>query len=570
MADNLTPQCFGRTIKVDSSCGCTLTRPNIDGLTPQDIINLGSKEIYLTKAILSAKEAEFLGVPESSLSTFINSSIKNIKPQLNVIKIDEQSVILPYIYRRQREVVNNNTWSLVSGAPHPNAGVDPVPANAYQLVLSLGNSTWQTNLEAIERYFTPGSTVIVHTWDHWTTQSARTLEFTVLSAVNDDVGPTKRALVTVVPPINSTDWAGMSPSEKSVWQPTFGVVMNGTNATSNYESYCPQQPSENSIHLIVNWLQTSRESYCRESPYEETTKLILEGKVNDYLKGFVNISIEEQQRQQKKLFERERLNSFFFGEAIDINKQTPETYKELPVVNGIVDTNCPLEYKAKALGIFTQLLQCNRVKDLQGQTLDLDEIFEDLYVLWRNREASGDKIDVIDSMTGRITYGDINDTMVRYYKARYGWETVRYAKIGEKITHEGFLLFNYSIYDVPNNSFQWAVFAEKFFDDLRDSFNTRVVGHDFTPRGNYLLFLDWSDIKKGVAGTAQATRKSPNPNTDLPEWQCVITPTYKTYDLRSETWTAMMDRPSRHLGYYNFANGCLRVAAPIGCTVPQS
>src|SRR5690606_17336839 len=116
--------------------------------------------------------------------------------------------------------------------------------------------------------------------------------------------------------------------------------------------------------------------------YEEVLKAILDGDVNGYLEGFTTLSIAEQQKQQKARYRMERMNSFFFGQAIDVNNQTPETWRDLPTVHDVINTECPIEYKANALGVFTMLQECNRVRDYQGGRLNLNSIFNDLYELW--------------------------------------------------------------------------------------------------------------------------------------------------------------------------------------------
>ncbi len=569
MPDVLNPACVGRTINVSSACGCTLTAATITGFTPEDIVDMANEEINLVRTVLNAAEAKMLGVPERSLMTLLNSKIRDIKGDLQTAKIDKQSIIQPFIMRTQRSFINANYWSILSGTPSATAGVGEEPISSWKITVGLGNGEFQTTLEAIERYFTVGSTIIVKTWDNVATKTALTHVFTIFAAVNADAGATKRATLTIYPNVSDANWPALSPAEKASYHPTFGMVENGTNSTNDRESYCPQQPSDLSKRIIVNWLQTSRESYCREQSYEEVIDAILAGKVNDYLKGFKTLSIAEQQKQQKARYEMERMNSAFYGQAIDVDAQTTANWRELPVVYDIIDTDCPLAYKASALGIFTLLSDCNRVIDMNGNRLDLDDIFERLYYLRRWREATGDRVPVIDSMTDRFTSASIFEAMTKYYTARYGWETTRFAKINEKITHDNIIMFTYNIYDIPDSATQWAVFVDDYFNDMVDAANTRWVGWDASTRVNSLWFLDWSDIYKGIAGTRQVTRKSPSPDTELSAFQCVIDPNVKTYDLRSETWTMMVDRPERHLIYHNYASGCPRVTIP-GCTVPQS
>lgn len=116
---------------------------------------------------------------------------------------------------------------------------------------------------------------------------------------------------------------------------------------------------------------------------------------------------------------------------------------------------------------------------------------------------------------------------------------------------------------------QWAVFQLDYFNDLVDAYNVTYVGWNFQTRANNLWMIDWSDISIGVAKTTQVTRKSPNPNTDLAAYQCVISPNVKTYDLRSKLWTVMVDRPQRHMIYHNYRSGCPAIQF-TECSVPSS
>lgn len=569
MADVLSTPCVGRIAPINSACGCTLTRTTITGLSPTDIVALSNKEIALTRAILDGAEARMLGVPENPLMMILNGRIKDVKDQLGTQKIGRQSIVMPFLQRPQRSFINANYFQITAGTPTPGAGSGTIPPSAFNLTVGLGASPFQSALQNIQRYFVPGQTLIVQTWDGVTTQNAQVTVFTIISAVEADVGAVPYAVVTVYPPVSNANWTGVyTTAQKKVYQPTFGLVTLGANSIANEESYCNNQPSDINKNLIVNWLQTSRESYCREQQYEEVLDAIMKGKVNDYLKGFVYESVEDQQKQMKMAYEREWYNSVFYGQAIDVDNQTIANWQQLPVVYDIVNTSCPLAYKASAFGIFTLLNQCNRVVDLMGMPLDLNYIFGQLYYLRRNRNATGDRVDVIDSMTDRFNKGRIFETMCKYYTVRFGLQTTRYFKANEKITHDGILMFDYDMYDIEEASATWAVFNIDYFNDLKDAANVQVVGWNFSARMNNLWFIDWSDVDIGVGNTMQVTRKSPDPATDV-RYKCVITPNVSTYDLRSKLWTVMVDRPQRHLIIHNFASVCPNVTIP-GCAVPQS
>jgi hypothetical protein len=181
-------------------------------------------------------------------------------------------------------------------------------------------------------------------------------------------------------------------------------------------------------------------------------------------------------------------------------------------------------------------------------------------------------------MTDRFTYNKLFEVFNKYYTARYGWGIDRNAQINQQITHNGILLFNYSMYDLPEVGCQLAVFHDPYFDDLINQgaslFGTdgptgsdKVIGIDGAKTStavagatNYakvmrtMWFIDWSDVKIGIAGTNAVTRKSPNPETNE-LYNCRMAHKETEYSLRSTKWTTMMDVPARHLIIENFDAG---------------
>ena len=201
-----------------------------------------------------------------------------------------------------------------------------------------------------------------------------------------------------------------------------------------------------------------------------------------------------------------------------------------------------------------------------GATLNLDNLFSDLYFLKRNREQDGTAVGVIDCMTDRFTYNLFYEKMNTYYKDRYGWEIHRNAELNQTITHDGIILFNYSLYDVPEVGVQLAMFHDPYFDDIatvgtgnkwldtgvRSTDNVfSDDGADWEKAARTLWFVDWSDVKIGIAGTNAVTRKQPHPEIDR-LYKCRMDAKVKEYSLRSTKWTTMMDVPARHLIIENF------------------
>lgn len=577
----------GRIIKVDDSTGCTLTNASIKGLTPAEFEALSNKEIDLARVIASSAEAKMLGVRERGLVDLLNSSITNIKPLLNKVNISEQSIILPYIQRRQRSVINSGYFAVRSGKIAD--GNSPISAGFdrkggdYEVTVNMGASDWATPIDHIERYFLTGGFVIVN---HWSGTDPIEVQFQIIGATNADDATNKlsQAKVTLRPigkqiaagGYTDAEWTALDSDFKAQYAPSYGVVQTVANNVNDFEEWCRNQPTDLSVKLIVNWLQTTRESRTIDQTYRETLQKIMNGDVNSYLKSMVYTPLAEQNKIAAQASQEQWLRATWFNQPIN-NAQTPETYMQLPAVTDPEDDTCTLEYKSNALGIKALLAESNRVVNKAGGVYSVEDLQKDIYYLKRNREQDGSNISVVDVMTDRFTYNKLFEVFNQYYKARYGWGLDRNAQINQQITHNGILLFNYSMFDLPEVGCQLAVFHDPYFDDLINH-QAPLFGSDLDPDGdkvinkdgersaiaansgghaNYSLvmrsmwFVDWSDVKIGIAGTNSITRKQPHPETDR-LYKCRMAHKETEYSLRSTKWTTMMDVPARHLIVENF------------------
>ncbi len=572
MADVLNPPCLGRTVGIDASCGCTVTRMSITGLTPTDIVNFANSEIDVARLVLEAREAKILGVPERGLSMLLKGKITNIKPEMVIQKISGQSIIQPFIMRTQPSFINDNYFKILSGTPTPTRGTGSVPASAWDILVDLGGA-WINDggISKLEMSFVVGSTMIVHTWDNVSTKTALTLQFTILASVNADAGGVFKAKVTVAPNLTAAEWTALTGPQQAVYHPAFGMAQTSANNVDDRESYCNQQRADLNRRIILNWVQTVRATVCSQMSYEEVLDAILSGKVNDYLKGFKYLDLAAQEKQKMARAEREWMNSVMYGQIINGN-QTEALWRSLPPVNDPIDPTCQLGVHANALGFFTLLNNCNRVIDLGGSALSLDYIINTvLYPLRRQRQADGDSIQVIDSMTNRYMSAIIFETMTKWYTAKFGVNITRFFTANQKIEHDGFLFFMYNIYDVQEAGVQWAVFVDDYFNDFVDAFNQQIIGWDFKTRANSIWFIDWSDVSIGVMKTNQVTRKWPSIDPVTVEaYKCVIQPNVSTYRLSSKSYTPLLDRPNRHLIIHNFTFACPIITVGTACTVPQS
>lgn len=562
---SINPACLPRIVKVNTACGCTLTRATITGMTPAEFEALQTKETeHLAKVVASATEAKIIGVQESGFATLLKSAIKDAKPSLSFSKVGTQSLINPYIMRPQRSVVNANYWVVESGVATSGRGANGIPANAWDIVVNTGVSPWRSPIQGLHRYFLPGKSVIIMTLDNTTDKNAQTLLYKIHASVDATSGGVQKARITLIPNVATTAWATMSAPNKALYEVTMGVVQTGANSVHGYEEWCFNSPSENPIKLIVNWLQWSRNSRCVDDEYKKTLDAVMSGKVNSFMQKFSGyIPLVEQNRQAAMLEESDWLRSLWYGRKLVGQDPNNIDLNELRVFDP-EDSSCLLGYKAQASGVQELLEDCGRVIDMNGGQLDLDFLFEQLYYVRRHRSADGDRGSVIDIMTNRFTRTKIRQIMIKRLKAMYGVDSNVYFKVGEKITHEGMTMFEYDLYDVEEHGYQIAVFSDEFFDDHISAFPNGANGTtDIRSRGRQLWVIDWSDIAPAIAGKRTVTRKNPDPNTSA-LYKCRMDANIREYRLDETIWTVMVDRPHRHLLIHNFSDACPKLTV-AGC-----
>lgn len=551
--------CEGRIINVSASNGCTLTRASISGMTPNDFEAQGFKEIGMDRVYAQLREARVAGYRENTLQTLLMSRISNVKGQLTKTKIPpSQSVILPYISRRQKRNINSNYWKIPSGAPAATAGQGDTPASARDLVIQNNPSTFGSSLQDLHRYFLPGKYMFVEYAD--AAGVAYRLQYKVLAAATvSDV--TK---VTVAPNYTAAGWGALTAAEKLPYQiggvnggnaQAGTIAYLGVNSVSDFESWRGQDVAENTNSLIHYFLQTSRLVHEYTDEYLQALNAAL---TSNYFRLFRQLPLAEQRRIQQAKYDRDMLNSAFFGQRIDEN-QTVETYTKLPQVVDPANPDCVLEYKSNALGFMTQLSDCNRCLDHQGNPLNLDTLLQTLYLVKRAREADGTEVDTIDCLTDRFTAGMINDIMIRYYEKKYGVTTTRFYNPGQALKFENQVMLNYNVYQLPPEfgGISLAVFWHQYFDD-------KLAASSSANHARYLWFLDWTDIELGIAGTNSAVRRT-NEADQL--YNYVIKINVKHVTLDSMTWCPIIEDPNRHYVVRNFdGNECPSLTVS-GCDV---
>lgn len=535
--------CDARYVAVDASTGCSLTKASIVGMTPQTFEDQGAREVYMDRVITGAKEARIAGYTESFWESLFMSRLAGIKSELPKASIKNESIILPYIYRRQRRHINANYWKIHTGAAAAGAGSNGLHSGAWKLTVKNTSSPYATSMASIQRYFLPGKMLRVTHYDS-STKVSYSAVFKVISSTNADSGGTAYADIIVEPNYTNSAWGSLTTAQKAPWKPTYGQVVNLSNSVSNYESWCQNEASDINNKLLTFWLQTTRFTHSYNDQYLLALNAAL---TSGYWKEFRTLPLAQQKVQQRAKFMKDWITTCFFGQRIS-EKQAVETYTSLETVTDPANPDCVLEYKANALGFETQADNCGRVTDLSGTGLPLEDVWATSYLLKRARQSTGGTIDRIDWLTDRTSFGNTRDAMIAWYKAKYGVNIERHYAPNQKLTFQGQVELTYDIFEIPAEygGFEFAVGHDDFFSD-RIAAATGDTDQQNVERGFWAY--DFSDLQVGVLDTQKVTRQ-----TNLADnlYNCVIKPTVNQYELESMTFAPIMEDPLRHAIFKNF------------------
>lgn len=553
MANDIFDTCGPRIINVSHTCDGSLSKANIQGLTPGTLTSLqatATDEAFLYRQHMLARIS---GFRENTLMEFMMSNITKVKKGLTKMHIGEhKSFFLPYFLREQEDNINANAFKIEAGQANPDAGkvVNGVThaAHTWELTVRGSDSEFYTEIQEIQRYFLPKEFMVVLNLS--ATNAVEEPYFKIISAVNyvDGGEPNVPKAKVIIEPNHSEVFnAALGAPEKLVFQPDQGVVMLGANSVSDYEAWCHNQPTELSKRLIAFWPQTSRFTHCFDDVTKDYLEKIFAGQVNPYLQRFRELPLSKQNRLQFAVHERKLMNSFWYGQVIN-EFQTVETYQQLPRIEDPRKNGVFIEYQANALGVKTQLNACGRVIDQGGAALDLNVLETQLYALKRYREAEGGNVTMIDAFTDRLTASRLRSIFADLYKARYGveWRDTEKKKVmfGEQV------VFDFQSYSFDEAGIMLNVFVHPFFSDFKTHFKGTLAS-----RGNQLIMVDWNDLKWGILKTNSRTSKTPNLETD-PDFQCRISANIEQVEMQSVTWTPIIEDPKRHLIIENFSDEC--------------
>ena len=346
------------------------------------------------------------------------------------------------------------------------------------------------------------------------------------------------------------------------------VFMRGTTNVNDYESDCPQLPALNTTQEAYFWVEQTRYALCESELTQQYLKLLLEG--NPLYKKFYHTPDVEYNRQVIADWQMRCVTQFLFGQPSSAN-QTASDWKSLPEITlDAQGTDLPWDSacvgrKADAVGIIDQLVECDRVWDLEREALDLPTFFSYLYQIKRTREAQNIPVDVIEIGMDSQFAIQFQTGMLRYFNMRSeGLLRVNQALPQGAAGEFGFKYWEFYL-DYPSGQ-RIRVVTHPLWDDLIDAHRAAYQDSNNTDfnlanSASQIWIIDWATSYQEIL----ETNKVVNVSGDLQQlaainggFGCVMKVPKTTYRLNSQMVANIVECPPANLLIVNYDR----------CTVP--
>lgn len=543
---NIFSKCLPAIGNNSAECG-GLTPCDVSTATPallEEIFKEGSQFRDMSALLATQFEIKACGARTNGLFDFLWSNKKMMKQRtINVPLGPGKSEIMPFVMADQKSVINDEYWS--------------VPSLTTGLTLSNGGDT---QIHVRSRYSVPLDVswfvpqMKVYLFGKTSGGSAIRAAFKVVEARTGTFGGNSTIQVDLVAENSATLCAV---TKATVTNAFVGFLVRGVPNVQDVERWCENRPGLNDAKEVAFWWQTSRWTMCTDEYYEAAYRRLKEN--NAYFAKFGDIDQAKRNKQYGERFQREWINSFWWNKPLP--NQTLSLYRSLETVSSFSAASglyLPGEgrcvgRKANAIGIYEQLCECGRVVDLQGQRLNLLELFEEhLYPLWRARGDQGIPNDLIEIYTDSFTAQQITQAMVKYYDtkssglARFMIDTKEAMSTGN---HQlGFFWTEFKLW-YPNTRIR--IVTNFFFDD----FATVAAAEGVDSTGSFLWILDWSSIYPFIITSNRRVHRTGDIE-DLAKidynYACVLENPTQEVSLNSLTWGAILECPATSLVLENF------------------
>lgn len=551
IATNLFDKCLPAIGSNNQECGA-LTLCDVATATP-DLLNTifkdGSQFRDMSSLLATQIEIKACGARTNGLFDFLWSNKKMMKQRTIPIPLGPgKSEIAPFIMADQKSVINDEYWSV----PSLTTG------------LSLANGA-DTQIQVRSRHSVPlniswfVSKMEVYLFGKTPAGSAIRASFRVVDSRASSFGGDSTIQVDLIAQNSATLCAA---TKSTVTDAFTGFLVRGVPNVADVERWCENRPGLNDAKEVAFWWGTTRWTMCTDEYYEAWFKRLKDN--NAYFAKFGDIDAAKRNKQYGERFQREWVNSMFWSKPYPnqtlANYRSLETISSFSAATGLYlpgEGRC-VGRRANPIGIYEQMCECGRVLDLQGQRLNLLELFEEhLYPLWRARGDQGIPNDLIEIYTDSFTAQQITQAMVLYYDnktaglARFMIDTKEAMKTGQ---HQlGFYWTEFKLW-YPNVRIR--IVTNFFFDD----FATAAAADSVDSTGSFLWILDWNSIYPFVITSNRKVHRTGEieslARVDY-NYACVLENPEQEVSLNSLTWGVIVECPATSLILENYNRSLL-------------
>ncbi len=552
-------------------CGA-LTACNIDFYDTDDLAALYGTTDGSYKVLGSMLQSDFVGKTYGLIENGIydwfntNGGGRRILNGSSVAKrqINGRWEVEPFLKMDRRKNWNNNYW---------NVRVKDATTGPYNQTDNLSLYFYsQTGVPVDTSWFHAGQRVFVTgrnagSGDPATGDTTYHLAFVIASVTGTGSDGNGSFVEVVATPQNAkSTWLskGTSALQAKAKVPItlsagdlLGVGVRGTANVSDFESFCSQVPAVNNLQTIPFWIETNRYSICDDQLTNEYIDAITKG--NDFYAKYGKVENVEYNKQIVDDYKKRQAWNLFFNKPISTNQTLGlwESLSTITVPNASalalnMEGRC-IGRKANAVGLYEQLAECDRVIDLEGDTLDMRKFFNTLYWLKRNREAAGIPSDVIEVATDQHTLRKLCRAIVRYFVDTVGSDVFRTSyDLSQGKLEQAPFGFKWVAFNLDFPLVELRITTNPFFDDLYNSFKSASAS--MANSGRFLWILDWTSFYKGVLDSNSVTNKT-GTLQELAKvddgYMCVMNVPSRSVQLRSETFTLVLETENTNLVFEN-------------------
>ena len=527
-----------------------LTACDISPTTEDELASIYADAQGRYRIIGALLESDIMGkacqIVENPLYNFIMENAKHWGPgALNVRKKQNSGLIevMPFIQIGRKSVINNNYWNMSGGTT---GGTAPNGA-AYDRRMDAAS---MTSIPLSVDWFPLEQTIYVSSVG--AAGGATMTAWKVVDRV--DTGSVIRLY------LKSQNSGSRLPSYKTE-NPTIGVGMRGVPNISPYERYCAQVPRINTNSDYLAFTQNTRWSICNDELTRKFLEHIRDG--NPLYRKYYHVEEAEYNRQVIQDFQNRLVHTFLFQKALP--NQTSTDWDQLETITSWTDTGVGnagiylpgvegrcVARRANAEGVYEQLQECGRVKDLFGQRMNWLELQAELYNMQRVRKDNGYPADVIEAVVDSAYRVLFIQGLVRYMAGKYEGAARFNIEVEAKKTNAGFVYQDF-ILDYPAGVVLRVV-SHHALDDLLTAHTT--VSSTLTSPGRKLLILEWNSIYMAIIESRSVERRTGTAEEIAKVNEsalCVIDIPVKSVKLNTMLFTTVVECPRASLWIENFS-----------------